>query len=86
MTKRSQETSLVAKLRAIAIGETIYLDDAREGGRKLAAEVHAAIGRSDVLAGRNFSTATMVAVQTQPVGARAILAVTRQEDKADEIW
>lgn len=81
MAKRFHETSLVSKLRAIAVGETLYLADTRENGRKLAADVHAAIVRSDVLAGRNFTTMTMVAVRTQPVEARAILAVTRLNDE-----
>lgn len=86
MARHSQETSLVSKLRAIAVGQTVYLDDPRETGRKLAADVHAAIARSDVLAGRNFSTETMVAVRSQPVEARPILAVTRLPNDDDDIW
>lgn len=68
------ETSLSAKLRALKVGETLYLDDPREEGRPLNKAVMTAMARA--LAGRKFTTQQYVAVQTNPAVAKPILAIT----------
>ena len=75
----------MSKLRALAPGETLYLDDPRErpGQRPLAPVVMAAVWRSDALAGRTFTTAQMVAVRSRPAEARPILAITRDAEPCE---
>lgn len=80
-TKRGtvQAGSLAAKLLSLRAGETIYLDDRQEAGKATIAErsVTNIIAKSPALAGRSFTTERWLAVRSNPVEAKAILAVRR---------
>ena len=75
-----QSGSLAAKLLNIRTGETIYLDDTQAAGKATIAErsVRNIISKSPALAGRTFATERWVAVRSNPVEAKAILAVRRE--------
>lgn len=74
-----QQGSLAAKLLNTRIGETLYLDDAQSLGKATVTEraVRNVIAKSPALAGLTFATARWVAVRSNPIEARAILAVKR---------
>lgn len=74
-----QEGSLVAKLLNIRLGEAIHLDDRQERGRSTLMErqITNVIAKSPALAGRTFSTERWVAIQSNPIAAKAIIAVRR---------
>lgn len=89
MTKRGpktgkvQEGSLAAKMLNIKIGETIYLDDRNESGADaptlMQRNVFTVQARSPALTGRKFATERFAAIQTGPLVAKPILAITRTE-------
>ena len=74
-----QTGSLVSKLLSLRIGETIYLDDRKEPGKATLTEraTRNVIAKSPALTGMTFATERWIAVQSNPVTAKAILAVRR---------
>lgn len=74
-----QAGSLAAKLLNIRPGEAIYIDDTQAAGKATIQEraVRNLIAKSPALAGLTFATERWVAVRSNPVEARAILAVRR---------
>lgn len=71
--------SLAAKLAAIGVGETIYLNDRVEPGKPTLMERAArnVIAKSCDLDGRTFSTERWIGVRHSTFDARPLLAVTR---------
>lgn len=76
---RVLEGSLASKLLMLRPGETLYLDDPRDGltVAPLDRVVQSAAARSSALRGRRFSTRGWIAVQPSPVCAKRVLAITR---------
>lgn len=76
---RVQEGSLASKLLMLRPGETLYLDDPRDGSTAAPLDrvVQSTAAKSSALMDRRFSTRGWIAVQPSPVCAKRILAITR---------
>ena len=74
-----REGSLASKLAILVPGETLYLDDPRDGSdaRPLDRAIQSTVARSTAMKGRRFKTQGRVAEQMSPLCARRILAIKR---------